>query len=554
MVRALPSLQMRITVICLLFIFNRSFAQDLVPLPAITSGFHQQHIGRILFSGKALQQPNMNEAVFLNTYTLTPTSDLFFTAFFHNSLTNIKHKLAPHLEKDSLYSYGNYQFTIYIDQKEVYRSNLKPGAPIPAQQDTVTILHRPLIDNLRGQGSWSESFWGRFMNNGGNRVLTDGTHQLRMEIRAYVDKDRLKTSELMAVGELTVVVALHPVIDPGKVQLHRPKPYPGFELSNAGYDTLRIKQLKGSIDAGLFKKISSIVVIHDGKILIEEYFNGADRNTLHDTRSVGKSFASTMMGMAIADGYLKDEYVTLGNIYPLRSYNAFSNEKAATTLKDLLTMASGFDGDDGADASPGNEENMYPQDNWVKFALDLPFDTSYKKQWHYFTAGVVLLGDVLNRRVKDGLEAYAEKKLFAPLGISAYQWEYTPQKVPNTAGGLKLRPLDLAKYGQLYKNEGLWKGKTILQKEWIHKTFTPYHTIPGRQGESYGYLFWKKTFTVQGKNYEVNYCSGNGGNYVMIFKDQPLVVVVTATAYGQPYAHLQVHRILVEYLIPALMQ
>lgn len=496
----------------------------------------------------------MHGESFLKTYTLTPKSDLFFTAFFSNSLTNVKHQLAPDLSADSLFKYGNYQFAIFIDGKEIYRSNLRPGAPLPAQQDTVTLLYRSLIDNINGQGSWSESFWNRMMNSGGNRMLTDGPHQLKMEIRAYVDNGRLQTSEIMAVGELPIVVAMHPLIDVTKVELHRPQPYPGFAVSTAAYDTVMLKQLKGSIDTGLFKKITSIVVIRDGRILFEEYFNGANRNTLHDTRSVGKSIASTLTGMAIADRFLPDELFTLGKAYPLAQYKNYSAEKAATTLKDLLTMASGFDGDDGVDASPGNEENMYPSDNWVKFTLDLPFDTSYKKQWHYFTAGVVLLGDVLQQNVKGGLEAYASKRLFQPLGIQEYKWEYTPQGVANTAGGLRLRALDLARYGQLYQNQGQWNGKQLLPKAWIHKTFTPYHPLPGRPGEYYGYLFWKKTFSVQGKNYEVNYCSGNGGNYVMIFKDQPLVVVVTATAYGQPYAHLQVHRIMVEYLIPALMQ
>jgi CubicO group peptidase (beta-lactamase class C family) len=545
---------MRSCFFILLLVVSHSKAQDLIPVAPITSGLHQQNIGRILFSDKSVVKESMNGESFLETYTLTPKSDLFFTAFLSNSLTNVKHQLAPDLNADSLFKYGNYQFTIFIDGKEIYKSNLRPGAPLPAQQDTVTVLHRSLIDNVNGQGSWSESLWNRFMNNGGNRVLTDGPHRLKMEIRAYVDKGRLQTSEIMAVGELPIIVAMHPLIDVSKVELHRPQPYPGFTVSTAAYDTVMLKQLKGSIDTGLFKKITSIVVIRDGKILFEEYFNGAHRNTLHDTRSVGKSFASTLSGMAIADGFLPDELYTLGKVYPLAQFKNYSASKAATTLKDLLTMTSGFDGDDGDDASPGNEENMYPSDNWVKFALDLPFDSSYKKQWHYFTAGVVLLGDVLQQNVKGGLEAYASMRLFQPLGIQEYKWEYTPQGVPNTAGGLRLRALDLAKYGQLYQNQGQWKGKQLLPKAWIQNTFTPYHPLPGRPGEFYGYLFWNKTFSVQGKNYEINYCSGNGGNYVMIFKDQPLVVVVTATAYGQPYAHMQVHRIMVEYLIPALMQ
>ena len=115
-------------------------------------------------------------------------------------------------------------------------------------------------------------------------------------------------------------------------------------------------------------------------------------------------------------------------------------------------MSSAFNGSDAQSDSPGNEENMYPTDNWVKFALDLSMDStkSNGQQWDYFTAGVILLGDILNKSVPEGLEKYADKKLFAPLNIKKYQWQYTPQKVANTAGGLQMTSLDYAKVGQLY--------------------------------------------------------------------------------------------------------
>ncbi len=545
---------MRILLAIGFWICTAAHAQDIVPSQGITSAFHQENISRIFFTAKALPRDQLGANAFLQHYTLTPNSDLFFAAFFSNSLTNLKHRLAPGMTRDSLFRKGNYQFSILIDGKEIYRSNLLPGAPQQRQQDTTTVLYRPLIDNKNGQGSWSESFWNRFMNAGGSRVLTDGPHLLRMEIRPYIQGNALQVGELMASGEMPITVALHPVIDVRKVELHRPKPYPGLQVSTSGFDTVRMKQLKGSIDSGLFRKISSVIILKEGRILLEEYFNGAQRETLHDTRSVGKSFASTLTGMAIEDGYIRNEELTLNEVYAMNDFAQASEAKGATTLKDLLTMASGFDGDDGNDASPGNEENMYPTENWVKFALDLPFDTTYKKQWHYFTAGVVVLGDVLQRRVKGGLEAYAQRKLFSPLGIKQYQWQYTPQKVPNTAGGLQLRALDLAKFGQLYKDKGSWQGKQLIAENWINKTLTPYHALPGRPGEYYGYLFWQKTFAVNDRNFVVDYCSGNGGNYVMIFRDLPLVVVITATAYGQPYAHPQVHRMLTEFLIPAILE
>jgi CubicO group peptidase (beta-lactamase class C family) len=363
----------------------------------------------------------------------------------------------------------------------------------------------------------------------------------------------LKIGDVIATGELALKVKRKPDIDLSKVKLCNPKPYIGLAVSTDHYDHDKIKALKGNIDEAVFKNITSLVVIKNGKLLIEEYFNGANRNTLHDVRSVGKSFASTIAGIAKGEGHLKNEEQPISLFYDLNKFANHSPQKEQVTIKDLLTMSSGFDGNDDDMDSPGNEEYMYPTDDWVRFALNLPLNTAkYKNEWHYFTAGVVVLGDILNKSVPGGLEHYADKKLFNPLSITRYKWQYTPQNVPSTAGGIQMNTLDFAKYGQLYKNQGKWHDQQIIPADWIQKTFTRHKAIPGRTDEYYGYLFWNKTFAVSGKPYEAFYCSGNGGNYILIFKDQPLVIVITATAYNAPYAHPQVKKMLEQYILPAL--
>jgi CubicO group peptidase (beta-lactamase class C family) len=538
----------------LVFLVGSSIGQtsDIIKSDGIVSPFHQQHIGRIFFSAGEIPAVQSGDFDFLTSYTLTNKSDLHFLALMGNSITNYLHGLDPSLPADSLVKYGNFQFRLYIDNKLIYESNLMPGAPYAAIQHKATIINKPLIDNKNGYGLWSESFWNRFMRNGGDSVLTDGPHLMRMEIRPYLKQREIRVGELIAAGQLNLLVARNPVIDISKINLSQVKPYSGLEKSSEQFDAGRIRELKGKIDEGIFKKITSIVVIKNGKILIEEYFNKATRETLHDTRSVGKSFASTFVGMAIHDGYLKTESQPLSAFYDFSKYQNFAAAKGRQTLQDLLTMRSAFDGNDSDGDSPGNEENMYPTVNWVKFALDLPVLQGSDNVWHYFTAGVVLLGDIINRSVPGGMEQYADQKFFKPLGIASYKWQYTPQKVPNTAGGLQMRALDFAKYGQLYKNGGSWKGKQLIPRDWVHKSFTTQTSIPGRENEYYGYLFWNKTFVSKGKNYEAFYCAGNGGNYVLMFTNQPLVIVITSTAYGQSYAHPQSNRIITDYLLPAI--
>ncbi|HEX2606949.1 MAG TPA: serine hydrolase [Flavisolibacter sp.] len=535
--------------------FQRLLAQnDLVPTQGMTSDQHRRFTGRILFTSHPLQQAAGKPTVYLSQLTLTHKTDLFFTAYFSNSLTNYLHLLAPEWPADSLHKYGNYQFTLLLDGQPIYQSQLLPGAPSARNQDTATLLHRPLIDNTNGMGSWSESFWNRFLLHGGDSALTDGKHLLRMEIHPYLHYKGLKTGACMAAGELTLLVQRKIAYDLSSIRLNAVKPYYGFKVSDETFDRPKIKALKAAIEQGVFKRITSLVVIKNGRLLIEEYFNGANRTTLHDTRSVGKSFTSTLTGMAIQDGYLKSEGQTLQAFYPLDSFAHYSPEKGAISIKELLTMSAPFDGNDEDDASPGNEENMYPTENWVQFTLNLPLSTArYGNSWHYFTAGMILLGDILNRSVTGGLEHYAARRLFQPLHIKHYRWSYTPQQVPNTAGGLQLNTLNLAKYGQVYKNGGLWQGRQLIDNDWVEKSLSRQKPITSRNNEYYGYLFWNKTFLVGSKEYEASYCAGNGGNYVLIFKDLPLVIVITATAYGQPYAHPQVTRMLTDYILPAIV-
>ncbi len=526
--------------------------KNIVEPEKIKTELHQSNIGKIFFTEQRLSYESISERSFLKTYKLTNKSNLFFVAYFNNSLTNYKYQILPKYSADTLFKLGNYQFSIFIDSKLIYQSNLLPGAPQVKSQDKDTYLNRPFIDNIDGQGTWSESFWNRFIRNGGDKILTDGNHLLKMEIRPYVKADSIEVGNIIASGELTLEVARNPKIEVRKIKLNQLTPYNGLATSTLPFDKKKIKYLKGAIDEGIFKKINSIVVIKDGKILIEEYFNGENRNSLHDPRSVGKSFASTMTGIAINEGFMKSDSQTISDFYQLSQFQNFTQSKGNATIKDLLTMSSGFDGNDEVDNSVGNEENMYPTQDWVKFTLDLPYQDSLKEKWHYFTAGVILLGDILNKTVPKGLEKYAYEKLFKPLGIQNYKWQYTPQSVPNTAGSIQMNALDFAKYGQLYKNGGIWNNQQILSKNWVEQSHTKQKQILGRDKEYYGYLFWNKTFKANNKEYEAYYCAGNGGNYILIFKNEPLVIVITASAYGQHYAHSQVTEMLSKYILPAV--
>ena len=329
----------------------------------------------------------------------------------------------------------------------------------------------------------------------------------------------------------------------------------GWPLAESHFDQEKIASLDQAIESGTYKKINSVIVIRDGQLLIERYYNGAERDSTHNPRSVGKTFTAAVLGIALQEGYIRSLDQTLSDFYDLEEFDNYSDKKASVTLRNLLTMTSGFDGYDFEPDSIGNEENMYPQPNWVEWTLNLPMakDRNPGDEWRYFTAGIIVLGDILNQVVPGGLEAYAHDRLFGKIGVDNYEWQHTPQRVANTAGGIQLTPLGFAKFGELHRNGGRWGDQAVIPVEWVESSLRPQvaTTVPGNR---YGFLWWYKEYEVAGASWPVAYCTGNGGNKIFVFEEQGLVIVVTASAYGQRYAHTQVDEMMSRYILPALAE
>ncbi|MFT5277218.1 MAG: CubicO group peptidase (beta-lactamase class C family) [Glaciecola sp.] len=520
---------------------------------------HTLNVGKIVFSKAAKKIESYQAQEIITSLDLNNSKNLYFIGFLDRPLTQYLHEIAPELSIEDLNKKGNYQFSFYVNDKLTYTENLDFGAGLASQKSNDTVLLIPFFSE-RNEDSWGRFLWMRFMHFGGQDALTEGKHILKIEVRPYVKTHDITIGKIMAIGKLSIDVE-KPIASESQIAIQPAADNSGLTLSDDQYDIERIRALNKKIAQKDFKDISAIVVLKNGNLLLEEYFNGSQRETLHDPRSVSKSIASTMLGIAIQDGHVDSEEAKLDTFYKLENFDNYSLAKSQVSLKDLLTMTSGFEGDDSDSSSIGNEENMYPTDNWVNFTLNLPMrsgERSYlaadTKQWAYFTAGTVLLGDVLNKAVPHGLKKYTKKALFEPLGINKYKWQFTPQDVVNTAGGLRLRALDFAKYGQLYKNDGVWSGKQIISKQWVKESLKG--QVP-RSDENdsghYGYLFWNDTLTIGEHSLEVSYASGNGGNKIFIFKDIPFVIVITATAYNKAYSHKQINQMMENYLLPAIL-
>lgn len=521
--------------------------QDVKPIPNII--FSKAW----LLDDERWQHEKVTPVKQLNEISLGQSKNLYFSAKLPKPLLLLLRDLAPNQSDHELLKKGNFLFEFFVNGESVYIEKLNIGAGTQQEKTQALLLSKPLFSEAN-EDSWGRFLWMRFMHFGGEQALRYGSNKVTMNIATYYEGDTLKTSGVLASGEITInLIKLS--ANEQQIAIQEIQNNSGWQVSPADYNKTAIRALNKKIAEKEFKDINAIVVIKNGQLLIEQYYNGSTRETLHNPRSVGKSFASTMLGIAIQNGHIKSAEKALGDFYSLQNYRHYSLKKETVSLESLLTMSSGFEADDSDFNSVGNEEKMYPTDDWVKFALDLPMHADESSiRWRYFTAGIVVLGDILNQTLPGGLEQYADKTLFSPLGIKSYQWQYTPTGVANTAGGLALRAIDFAKYGQLYKNGGVWKKQRILSKEWVEKSLSPLVQRGEKpQDGHYGYLFWHDIFPFKNKMIEVAYATGNGGNKVYIFKNIDLVVVVNASAYNRPYAHPQVNKIMAEYLLPAVL-
>lgn len=312
-----------------------------------------------------------------------------------------------------------------------------------------------------------------------------------------------------------------------------------------------------AIARGDAPKTSSVLVMRGDAIEYERYFGDATAETLHDTRSATKSLTALAVGVAIdrhalsglgarAFGYLAD-------------LEPFANDgptKAAITIEDLLTMSSALDCDDNDDQSPGNEENMYPKPVWARWAVDIPARADYQRDatgrgpFHYCTAGAFLLGQIVQRAAHQSIDQFMAERLFAPLGITKWEFAKSPAREPMTGGGLRLRTRDLAALAQLMRDGGKWGAAQIIPAAFIQAALTAHrNAFPG---QDYGYLLWHRMYKTPCGAASGWSMSGNGGNSIVVFAELAAVVVVTRTNYNTKGMHQQTIKLIEEQVLPGL--
>jgi len=321
-------------------------------------------------------------------------------------------------------------------------------------------------------------------------------------------------------------------------------------------DTQPIQNLIQKIAIEDIPNIQALLLLQHENIIIEEYFYGFNANMVHDTRSLSKSFASTLIGIMIDQHYIEDlnqPILDFNSDFTDKTLLNWDDRKKEITLKHLMTMSSGLAMNDFDEDSPGHEDKMYEQDvelNWYKYVLDLPMKYDPGTTSRYGTGGVNLLGSAIEDATQRTIEELVDEYLFGPLGIQNYYLNLSPKDDVYLGGGWHLRPRDLAKIGVMMNNDGKWQEKRILSSGWIRKALTVHTQI---DGQDYCLNWWHFTISYNDKKYDVYHASGNGGQYLMLIPELQLTLVIMASNYMQFGIWSNYKNFMEDYILPSIL-
>lgn len=323
--------------------------------------------------------------------------------------------------------------------------------------------------------------------------------------------------------------------------------WPTSSPEDAGLDGALLCSLNEMLDKSPKMNVHAVVVVRGGKLVYESYRKGEDYkgvNTLgvvsytpqqlHDVRSISKSVVSLLLGIALDQQLIASVETPVLSYFP-NLQKLSTPEKQRINLRHLLTMTSGLEWDEERTYSdPENDAlKMIRSTDPYRFALEQPVWRKPGEKWNYSGGNTQLLAGVLQRTTGKWLDDFAKEVLFKPLGITQFEWMKMPANGEvEAASGLRLRPRDMAKIGELVLDNGMWNGRRIVSESWIQEsTLGRIEHFDKVESLRYGYQWWGDEMKVGEQQTSWVTALGFGGQRIYIVPAFDLVVVISAGLY-----------------------
>ena len=269
----------------------------------------------------------------------------------------------------------------------------------------------------------------------------------------------------------------------------------------------------------------SFMMLRHGKVVAEAWWNPYRSDLKHTMYSVSKSFTATAVGFAVAEKKLTVEDKVI-SFFPNDLPSPVSPYLAELKVKDLLTMSVGHKTDPTFAVASQN-------DDWIKAFLKTPIVNQPGTKFVYNSVATFMLSAIVQKVTGEKIVDYLQPRLFKPLGIEGIDWETNLQGINTGGWGIRVKTEDMAKFGQLFLQKGMWQGKQILPASWVEEASTMKimqdPTAPQAKKDSsdwlqgYGYQMWRcRNNAYRG--------DGANGQFILVLPEQDAVIITTAEA------------------------
>ena len=314
---------------------------------------------------------------------------------------------------------------------------------------------------------------------------------------------------------------------------YTPLPGDDWEISTPseqGLDPMLVAEVY--YNAAELETLYSLLVVKNGYLIAEDYFNEGSVEQKDRLQSATKSYTSALVGIALEQGYLSSVDQKMLDFFPEVADQVTDPRKEQITIRDLLQMRAGYPWEETDPALwDGLLSGHYPP-----LIEEFPLITDPGTEFHYSNLSSNWLGIIVDRATGTNLKAYAEENLFLPIGVEAGEWGTDAEGHNNGCGDLHMTARDAAKFGLLYLNEGIYEGKQIVPADWVYDSLQRYSEdinltggFPANWGLSisdigYGYQWWSASIG----EHHFDYAAGHGGQLIVLVDEFDMVIVVTS--------------------------
>ncbi|MFO7656423.1 MAG: serine hydrolase [Bacteroidales bacterium] len=319
-------------------------------------------------------------------------------------------------------------------------------------------------------------------------------------------------------------------------------PHDGWKTKlpeEVGMDTLKLINMKSTIQSSM-KYVDAFLIVKDGYLVFENYYNGYNDSTFHHLWSSTKSVTNIMMGIMFKKKYVDDVNLRVIDFFP--EYDTINSDRRIEdiTLEHLMAFTAGLNSRD-AEAYASSSIDA------LKYYFGNTFISNPGAQFKYATPASHFQSALITKILGITEKELAEQELFPKLGIDNYNWITDESGYSYGGHNSYFCPRDMLKFGYLYLNQGIWNGDTIVDPEFV-KTSTSIHTNGGTpHNEKYGYNWWITT----NNGYNAYFAGGFGGQFIYVVPDLDLVVAITCNSNS----HRENARFLINtHVVPSIIQ